>query len=358
MEETRRPRLAWKIFKLFLVVLLVAFIAAAGGVAYVWNELQPPHKGEMVSFTIPAGTSSRDIADTLETKGIVKNGSFFWLYLKYKGEGARFQAGEYEMTPGMTLNEVIGKLNRGETVKEETIHFTVPEGYTLEQVAKKLEEQNAVSATAFLQLADKPPTALSEVLAGPLPTDNQVRHKLEGYLFPETYEMKKGSTAEDIMERMAEELKNKLSAIPDFDSRLKARGLTLHELLTVASLVEKESAVKEESPMIAGVIYNRLKAKMRLEIDATVQYALPEYKERLFEADLKTESPYNTYLHDGLPPGPIANPGLDSIEAALSPKDSKYLFYVTKKDGSRTHLFAETYEQHLKNIEESKKTAK
>jgi UPF0755 protein len=354
MSKTRRPRRVWKV----ILGLLLALIILLGGAAvYVWNGLQPAPAGKPVKFAIPAGIGTLGVAETLEKNGIIRNKDLFAVYLKYKKQGSRFQAGDYEMTPGLGLDEIIAKLNSGETVKEETLRFTVPEGYTLKQIADKLAEQKAVNADEFLKLADQP-AGMADVLAGALPADPKIKHALEGYLFPETYEMKKGSTGLDILKRMAAEEKKKLDAIPDFQNRLKARGLTVHQLLTVASLVEKEAAVEQERPLIAGVIYNRLQAGKRLEIDATVQYALPVYKERLMEADLKTESPYNTYLHDGLPPGPIASPGLSSIEAALSPQPSKYMFYVTKKDGSRTHLFAETYQQHLKNIELSKKFAK
>ncbi|UUZ86641.1 endolytic transglycosylase MltG [Paenibacillus sp. P26] len=182
--------------------------------------------------------------------------------------------------------------------------------------------------------------------------------RLEGYLFPETYEWKKDVTPDEIVESMTQELDKKLAELPkDWQSALKQRGLTFHQPLTVASLIEREVALEEERALVSGVIYNRLKQGMPLQIDATVQYLFDKPKERLFEKDLQIESPYNTYLHPGLPPGPIASPSLASIQAALYPAGTKYLYYVTKKDGSKGHLFAETYEQHLKNIAESKKTA-
>src|SRR5690606_27693089 len=180
-------------------------------------------------------------------------------------------------------------------------------------------------------------------------------YKLEGYLFPETYELPADSTANDIMFRLVRELGDKLARLPEgWETRLQETGRSFHELLTVGSRLERD----EERPIVASVIYNRLAKKMNLEIDATVQYALGEHKERLLHEDLKVDSPYNTYLHAGLPPGPIASPGLKSIEAALYPAETKYLFYVTKKDGSGGHLFAETYNGHLRNIERSNETAR
>lgn len=156
------------------------------------------------------------------------------------------------------------------------------------------------------------------------------------------------------MQRMLEEFQTKINSIPDLEAKLQEKNLSLHELLTIASLVEKEVVVDEERALVAGVIYNRINQDMKLEIDATVQYLLDRPKERLFYKDLKVKSPYNTYLNKGLPPGPIASPSLRSIEAALNPEASEYLFYVTKKDGSSGHLFAKTYKEHQQNIAKSK----
>ncbi|MNI43023.1 putative aminodeoxychorismate lyase [compost metagenome] len=172
-------------------------------------------------------------------------------------------------------------------------------------------------------------------------------------MFPETYELVKESTPEQVVEAMLEQLEKKLDSAGGWQAKLKERGLSLHELLTVASLVEREVVVDSERPVVAGVIYNRLDKGQKLEIDATVQYLLDKQKERLYEKDLKVDSPYNTYRNEGLPPGPISSPGLASIQAALVPEASDYYFYVTKKDGSQGHLFAKTYKEHLANIKKS-----
>jgi UPF0755 protein len=195
-------------------------------------------------------------------------------------------------------------------------------------------------------------------IAEEIPAEANLRHHLEGYLFPATYELpKKDLTAKGIAETMLKETEKRLAEIPDWESQLEARGVTFHELMTIASLVEREVVADQERALVAGVIYNRLDEDMRLEIDATVQYLLDKPKERLLYADLEVESPYNTYRQKGLPPGPISSPSLESIQAALNPEKSDYLFYVTKKDGTQEHLFAKTYKEHLKNIEASKKMA-
>lgn len=343
---------------LFSIILILAVIGAGGG-WYVYNEMQPVNKsGSTVKLTIEPGTGTSRIADMLETQGLIKNSLFFRTYLKWKSEGSRFQAGVYEMNPGVTYDEIIAKLNSGDVVKAEMIRFTIPEGFTVTQMAEKLEEQGYADKKAFLDLAGQAQGLQNELLTE-IPADDRLTYRLEGYLFPETYELKKGSTEAEIVQRMLDETKNRLEAIPNFQAKLEKRGLDLNELMTVASLVEREVVVDSERAKVAGVIYNRLSKGMKLEIDATVQYLLGKPKERLLNSDLRSEdSPYNTYLYEGLPPGPIAAPSLKSIEAALEPETTEYLFYVTKKDGSGEHLFAKTYQEHLKNIKNSKATAK
>lgn len=221
------------------------------------------------------------------------------------------------------------------------------------QMAGKLSYEHVLDRDEFIKLANDP-SAFDVDFVKDIPVDEELRYVLEGYLFPETYELKKGSSTQDVMQRMLEEFQTKINSIPDLEAKLQEKNLSLHELLTIASLVEKEVVVDEERALVAGVIYNRINQDMKLEIDATVQYLLDRPKERLFFKDLKVQSPYNTYLNKGLPPGPIASPSLPSIEAALNPEASEYLFYVTKKDGSSGHLFAKTYKEHQQNIAKSK----
>ncbi|RRJ67890.1 endolytic transglycosylase MltG [Paenibacillus oralis] len=339
-----------------LIVLVIAAAGAAG--AYVYTGMQPVKASELaVKITIEPGTGTGEIADSLEEQGLIKNSLLFRFYLKWKSEGGRFQAGVYEFKPGATYDEIIARLNSGDVVKAEMVRFTIPEGFTVKQMADKLSEEGAVDKDAFLKVAGEASGLNSELLKD-IPQNAKLTYRLEGYLFPETYELKKGSTERDIAERMLQETEKRLNEIPDFGKKLEQRGLSLNELMTVASLVEREVVVDGERSIVAGVIYNRLAQHMKLEIDATVQYVLDKPKERLLNSDLRSvDSPYNTYLYEGLPPGPIAAPSLKSIEAALAPTASEYLFYVTKKDGSGEHLFAKTYAEHLKNIETSKAMA-
>lgn len=333
---------------------MLLVLAVAGAAVYVWNGMQPVKKSDvLVEFTIERGMGTIQIAELLEEKALIKNDLIFMAYLKWKEQGSRFQAGNYVITPGTSNDDLIAMFNNGDVVKEEMVRFTIPEGYTVEQLANKLDKEGIVDGEVLLQLANQSSSA-DAAFIDMISTNSEMKHALEGYLFPETYELKKGITEADIIKTMTTQLLKKLNTINNWEQDLKERGLTLHELLTIASLVEREVVADHERSLVAGIIYNRLNKGQKLEIDATVQYALDQPKERLYYKDLEVKSPYNTYLIEGLPPGPICSPSLASIEAALHPESSEYFFYVTKKDGSQEHLFATTYKEHLSNIEKSK----
>ncbi|CAM4369470.1 endolytic transglycosylase MltG [Paenibacillus tarimensis] len=360
-EDMSPPSSKSRITMWVVLTLLGLMLAGAGSIAlFVWNGLRPAPDGEPVQFEIPSGSSPFKVAEILEKQGIIRNAFIFKYYLRYEGEGSRFQAGTYEMAPGTSLQAVIKQLNNGDTVKPPTFRFTIPEGFTVLQIADKLSAEGLVDREKFLRLAEQPELFDQSGAIKHIPVNNgQLRHKLEGYLFPETYELVKESGEQDILQRMLHELDRKLDNLPDdWQEQLDKLGISFHDMMTIASLIEREVVVDEERKLVAGVIYNRIEDNMRLQIDATVQYMLDKPKERLYEKDLKVESPYNTYQIDGIPPGPIASPSLESIEAALYPEDTPYYYYVTKKDGTYAHLFAESYNEHRKNIEISKRTAK
>lgn len=347
--------------KVLLMIVLPLLLAVWTGVKYMWSEMRPSVQGEQdISIVVQRGSEIAAIASQLEEKGIIRNANAFKIYLKWMGEGSRFQAGKYSFRPGVEYKEIITKLNKGDVTLEEMIRFTIPEGYTVEQITNKLSQDGIVDKKYFLQLANDTTWLQSTAsIATQIPKDDKLKQRLEGYLFPGTYELRKDGTEEDIITRMIEETEKRLSqASATWESDLKARGLTLHELITIASLVEKEAAIDAERPLIAGVIGNRLAKGMRLQIDSSVQYVLDKPKKRLYYKDLKIDSPYNTYKIDALPPGPIASPSTASIQAVLRPAHSDYLYYVVKEDGTRTHLFAKTYAEHLRNIRKSREIEK
>lgn len=341
---------------LIILCLLVGIVL--GIITFVLNALSPTSPSEEpVKVMIEQGTHSSNIAGILEDSGLIRNEKVFTYYLRYKNEGSRFQAGLYEMQPGMTLDEIISKLNRGDTVQEEMIRFTIPEGYTLMQMADKLSEDKLINREVFVSLLENPEQFESPTVQH-IPETPELLYRMEGYLFPETYEMKKERTEQEMIERMLKELDNKLKKLPeDWEVRLEDSELSFHELMTLASLIEREAVVDKERPIIAGVIYNRLDINMPLQIDATVQYALGKHKKRLLYADLEVDSPYNTYQVLGLPPGPIASPSLSSIKAALYPEETPNFYYVTKKDGTGEHYFGITHGDHERNIAKSKANA-
>lgn len=359
-QDDKPRHIGKKIITVLITLIVLAAVVVGGLWMYVNNALKPtPASEQEVRVSIKPGSSPVTIAHNLEENGIIRNNTIFVWYLKWKGIGSKFQAGEYAMKPGMTNDEIVDMLSKGQTIKEEMIRVTIPEGYTVKQIAEKLAETQSFDAAKFLEIAESSTNKYIADAYRNIPEDKSIIHHLEGYLFPETYEFVKGTTEEEVVERMLQELDKKLAGLDvDVQKQLDKLGVTFHQMMTIASLVEREVVVDKERALVAGVIYNRIKQKMPLQIDATVQYLFDKPKERLFEKDLQIDSPYNTYKIPGIPPGPIGSPSIESIQAALFPEDTKYLFYVTKKDGSKEHLFAETFEGHKKNIAESKKQSK
>lgn len=287
-----------------------------------------------VRVTIPEGATPASVGEMLQAQGIIRSARGLALRARRTlPPGASVQPGVYDVSPGEFPVRILDRLVRGDVA---TVKITFPEGFTLGQVAKRLARNNLVDETAFLELATRRGSALRASFPPPA--------NLEGYLFPDTYRFPVGESGEQIAQRM----------VGNFD-KLVARatergrsGRSLRDIVIVASLVEREARVERDRARIAGVITNRLRRGMRLQIDATVQYARGQHKSRLLFRDLKIESPYNTYKIAGLPPGPICNPGLPSLRAALSPETHPFLFYVARSDGS--HVFGRTLAEHNHNI--------
>lgn len=343
----------WKI--ILITVLSVLFLAAAAvgaGAWYVWAQLQPvkTDSPQAVAVTIPSGANSKQIGQILEENNLVRDSRIFSYYVRYKGLSSRLQAGDYRFTPGEPLDSILGKLANGETYVE-TFTFTIPEGFTVEQIADRLAEQGVINKETFLKEVNE--GTFSYDFVKNIPERPEIKYRLEGYLFPETYEMKAGSTEREIIDRMlaqfAEEIK------PEWQEELEKNKITLHQAVTLASIVEREVRSDKERAKVAGVYFNRLAKNMLLQADATIQFIFGEQKEIVTYDDLKIDDPYNTYLYPGLPPGPIASPGRQALAAAIYPEQHDFLYYVTKKDGSGEHYFAKTYAEHQRNIAKSKK---
>jgi len=279
---------------------------------------------------VPRGASAEDIADKLVVHGVLRNRLHFLIAARMMRAEKELKFGEYELNAGMAPVAAVRKLTAGRTL---TQRLTIPEGLTMEQIGKRLESSGLTSKNDFLERARS--QELREMLA--------VRNDtLEGFLFPDTYYVTGEETPDNLVRMMVnrfEEVYRNESAESDLSGEYDA-----FDVVTIASLVEKEAFLDSEKPVIAGVIYNRLRKKMRLDCDVTIQYALNKYGRRLTYADLAVDSPYNTYVHRGLPPGPICNPGRASLRAALRPTQTEYLYFVSKNNGS--HHFSETLAEH------------
>jgi UPF0755 protein len=307
-----------------------------------------PADSEQIPFVIEPGESVISVSVKLEELNLVADAEVFRRTVQYYGADADIQVGTYLLSRNMNMEEIMAKLQRG-LLPSETV--AILEGWRVEQVAAALEERGITSAEAFLAAASADVGASED---WPYLTERPVGASagMEGFLFPDTYQLVSNTAPEDVIQIMLRNFDWRISA----DLRLKAEeaGMSLYQVVTLASIVEREAVAPDERPIIASVFLNRLEQGMPLQADPTVQYALGCDAEtgncwqELFREDLNTvQSPYNTYLNPGLPPGPICNPGLDSIRAVLEPADSRYLYFLATKDGR--HLFAETYEEHLRN---------
>ena len=286
--------------------------------------------GTPVRVRIEAGASTQHIGELLAGAGVVANANGFALRSRLAGADSHLKPGTYDLVTGSSYAAAVRQLEAGPT--DEYVSVTIPEGFRLEQVAARFKAEAGVHVTDFLKLARRG----APRFAGRHPMLTGAYHgSLEGYLFPKTYEVRRGASASSVIEMMLAQFDRETAGL-DF-SAARARGVTPQQVVTIASMIERESRLDRERPLVSAVIYNRLHWGRRLKIDATIEYVLRDRKFRLTNRDLYTVSPYNTYLHSGLPPGPISNPGAKSLEAAAHPADSPFLYYVlTGKDGSHT----------------------
>jgi UPF0755 protein len=315
---------------------LLALIAAAGlAAAVVAQRLSPlAEEAPEALFVVERGDSLAGVARKLEEARLVRDArAVVWL-ARLRGLSSKLRAGEYRLSPASTPGEMLARISEGRVV---TYEVSIPEGFTARQIGERLEARDLVDAAAFAAaVGDADLAARLEI---PAPS-------LEGYLYPETYRLPRGLGAEEIASTMVEHFKRIWREIPD---RAGERTLDMHELVTLASIIEKETGVPEERPLIASVFANRLARGMRLESDPTVIYGIAGFDGNLRRSDLDDdENPYNTYRIRGLPPGPIANPGIDSLRAAAHPADTDYLYFVSRNDG--THVFSKSYRDHLNAV--------
>ena len=320
----RRRHAAWG------AALALAAIACGGG------------GGQVARVSIPAGTTFRAAADSLASAGVIRAPAVFRVYASIRGEDRAIKPGSYEFRRGASWSAVLATLTSGGARRGSV---TIPEGYDLRQITPLLAK--ALDVPEDSVLAAVRDTALLRRLDVPTPA-------LEGYLFPETYAFAPGTTPRGAVAQMVAEFERRWK--PEWDAQLQTLAMSRHDVITLASIVEKEARRPEERPVIAAVYHNRLKRRMPLQADPTVQYARGAHTNRVLYKDLEIDSPYNTYRRAGLPPGPIASPGTPSIAAALFPANVPYLFFVAAPDGH--HEFRTTFEEHTRARDEMRRAAR
>ncbi|AQS58389.1 aminodeoxychorismate lyase [Desulforamulus ferrireducens] len=324
--------------KIFLLLLFVIFGLLWQYAFSLLEPLDTSGQAPDVLFQVSPKSYTVEIAQKLEQQKIIRSAKAFRLYARYHGLDNQIKAGYYLLNPAMSVEEILNHLVRGKTA---TKTFTIPEGYTLKQITNTLANKGFIREELFTDLLIDGEFNYSFLQGLP-----RGERRLEGYLFPETYSIALDSTEKDIINVMLAGMDRQIKELK-LEEKAKAQNLTLHQAITIASMIEREARKDEDRALISSVIHNRLKIGMLLQIDATVEYALGGHREKIYYRDLEIDSPYNTYKYKGLPPGPIAAPGRESLLAAVTPAQTKYLYYVAKPDGY--HAFAETYEEHLRN---------
>ena len=330
------------IVRLVWAVVLAGLVTGLVAARSVWTRIHTPYQGHTETeqfIDIPSGSGPAAIGRRLVEAGIVRDAWTFRAALWWSGRARELKAGEYQFVGPLSATDVVGTLVRGEVFAR---RLTFPEGLTIAEMADIYETRGFGTAAQFREAASDP-SAIREL--------DPSSRDLEGYLFPETYALPRGTPASRLIGMMVD----RFEAV--FDERLRAlakeQGFTTREVVTLASLVEKETGQPSERPLVAAVYRNRLKMGMGLQADPTVVYALRlagRYDGNIRRQDLALDSPYNTYRYSGLPPGPIAAPGAESLKAALTPADVDYIYFVSRNDGS--HAFARTLGEHNRNVRE------
>jgi len=315
------------------LVLIGGFVFSFWLHSYSTSPVSPSASPRVVE--IERGKTLKQISRQLNTQRLIDNPRGFVLFAYLHGKQNQIRAGEYELSGAMPPREILNTITSGQSI---LYTLTVPEGYRILEIAALVEEAGLGSRARFVEETRNP-----ELIR----TVNAPAEDLEGYLFPETYKFPKNAGEHRIVETMVRTFRDKAYA-PRYHDRAQAIGLTFHEVVTLASIIEKETGEPSERKIISSVFHNRLKLNMRLQTDPTVIYALADFDGNIRKKDLSVESPYNPYLYPGLPPGPIASPGLDSIEAALHPADTDFLYFVSRQNG--THKFSTNLEDHNKAV--------
>lgn len=318
---------------LTLFVFGIAFLTL-----YFWSGIylsKSKNFSETKIIQIKKGDTLEEIAQKLEREGLIKKAHFFTLYNFISCNTPRLKAGYYLFSPSMTIPEIVAKIVRGEVIKDK---ITIIEGWNTKEVANHFETKNICQKEDFFRIISKDFSSEFEFLR-----DKPKNQNLEGYLFPDTYEIIYGEEPENLIKRILKNFDKKITQ--EMRKEIKNQRKTIFEIVTMASLLEKEVKTIEEKKIVSGILWKRLENKIPLQVDATINYITGKRTTKISIEETKIDNPYNTYLYLGLPPGPICNPGLDSLTAAIHPQESDYWYYLTAPEG--TTIFSKTYQEHL-----------
>jgi len=324
-----------KFLIIFIVITGLSFVAV-----WIYSQLysspSAPSDEQLRIFTVRKGEGLSEIAHELKREELVKSKLLFSIYVFMKGKHNSLKAGEYSLSPSMSISEIAQKIIQGKTAGTK---ITIIEGWNLQDIAQYLEEKGICQKESFLETTD---SAADFVPDFDFLQDKPEETGLEGYLFPDTYQIKKTDSAEDITRMMLVNFDKKMT--PEIRSEIRDRGKTIFEIVTMASLLEKEVRTKEDKEIVAGILWKRLKYGMPLQVDATVSYITGKKTTKVLIKDTKIDSPYNTYKYPGLPIGPICNPGFESILAAIRPQESNFWYYLSTPEGET--IFSPTLKHH------------
>lgn len=357
-EPAKRGRHHRRRFPWVAVIMLVCIAVVVLAVTQIGrNWLVPANANDtqIVEVEIPEGTPVSTMGDMLEEQGLIRSSSAFSLLVRVQGAAANLQAGVHDLSPSMTMPEIVAALQEG-AEEAGMLKVTVNEGLTVDQIAEVVADSTSYSAEDFLNLMSNQEFLAQLVQQYPILNDSynnpNVRYVLEGYLFPATYDVAQGETLESLVTQMVDKTNEVLSK---YQADIDASSYSLQDIMSIASLVEKEGQTTEDRKLIAGVFYNRLEQGMPIQSDISVLYALGTHKEMVTYDDLEVDSPYNLYTNAGLPPGPMNSPSEDAIAAALEPTDNDYLyFYANLKTGEV--FYTDDYEQHQAWAQEYEET--
>jgi UPF0755 protein len=334
---SKRTKLRTGFIPIALFVLFVAAVLTAASLFQFFDSPASRNRRTRI-VSVEPGQPFSTVARTLEKEGLVTDAFRLTVLARAEGASRRIQAGEYEFSASMSPRQILDALVSG---RVRLLQVTIPEGFTMMDIARRLEEKGVTSADDFLKLARDPDFVSSLGIQG---------KTVEGYLYPDTYRFLRNTDPAKVIKTMVDRWR---SVFEQFRDQVRQSGMSELQIMTLASIVEKETALPKEKPLVASVYLNRLKKNMRLYADPTVIYGIESFNGNITKNDLRTDTPYNTYLRHGLPPGPIANPDRESIAAVLNPAHTDYLYFVSRNDGS--HEFSRNYGAHRRAVRKYQK---